>query len=131
MIDGFIVIILAMLGCIGLGVLLGWSFWGSEAKYYKNLAESYRKELASPEVTEAILEKRVKDVVNGWKSMEDNSKEIEEGATRNCIDEFEYFDRLQKFYQDNCKQCGSQRCTGVYDKDWREGCKLYKKEFCK
>ena len=36
MIDGFIVIILAMLGCIGLGVLLGWVLWGTEMKYYKN-----------------------------------------------------------------------------------------------
>lgn len=40
-----IVIILAMLGCIGLGVLLGWTFWGSDMKYYKNLAEVYKKKL--------------------------------------------------------------------------------------
>jgi hypothetical protein len=37
-------------------------------KYYKNLAEAYKKKLTSPEVTEAILEKRVekrvKNVVN-------------------------------------------------------------------
>lgn len=50
MIDGFIIIILAMLGCIGLGVLLGWTFWGSDMKYYKkkyykNLAEVYKKKL--------------------------------------------------------------------------------------
>lgn len=64
MIDGFIIIILAMLGCIGLGVLLGWCLWGYDMKYYKNLAEKYKKELESPEVKEAILEKRVKDVVN-------------------------------------------------------------------
>lgn len=64
MIDELIVIILAMLGCIGLGVLLGWSFWGSDVRYYKNLAEAYKEKLASPEVKEAILEKRVKDVVN-------------------------------------------------------------------
>lgn len=50
MIDGFIVIILAMLGCIGLGMLLGWSFWGSDAKYYKNLAETYKKKLTSQDV---------------------------------------------------------------------------------
>lgn len=42
MIDGFIVIILAMLGCIGLGVLLGWSFWGRDMKYYKCLFEHYK-----------------------------------------------------------------------------------------
>lgn len=63
MIDGFIVIILVMLGCIGLGVLLGWVLWGNDMKYYKNLAESYN-ELASQEVNEAIMEKRIKDVIN-------------------------------------------------------------------
>jgi len=56
MIDGFIVIILAMLGCIGLSVLLGWSFWGSDAKYYKNLVESYKKKLTSQDVD-------IKDVI--------------------------------------------------------------------
>lgn len=50
MIDGFIVINLVMLGCIGLGVLLGWCFWGSDMKYYKNLAESYKKKLTSQDV---------------------------------------------------------------------------------
>lgn len=65
MIDGFIMIILAMLGCIGFGVLGGWVLWGQDVKYYKNLAEAYKKELSSPEVNEAIIEKRIKDVVNG------------------------------------------------------------------
>lgn len=64
MIEGFIMIILAMIGCIGLGVLLGWSFWGNDMKYYKNLAEAYKEKLTSPEVRRAILEKRVKDAVN-------------------------------------------------------------------
>ena len=50
MIDGFIVIILVMLGCIGLGVLLGWSFLGDDIKHYKNLAESYKKKLESQDV---------------------------------------------------------------------------------
>ena len=50
MIDGFIMIILAMFGCIGLGVLLGWSFWGSDAKHYKNLAESYKEKLTSQDI---------------------------------------------------------------------------------
>lgn len=45
MIDGFIMIILAMLGCIGLGVLLGWSFWGNDMKYYKNLYEKSQEDL--------------------------------------------------------------------------------------
>ena len=61
MINGFIVIILMMFGCIGFGVLLGWSIWGSDMKYYKNLAELYKNKLASPDVREAILEKRSKD----------------------------------------------------------------------
>ena len=64
MIDGFIMIILAMLGCIGVGVFFGWVLWGQDVKYYKNLTEKYKKELASPEVNEAIIEKRIKDVVN-------------------------------------------------------------------
>lgn len=58
MTEEYIIIILIMLGCIGLGVLLGWSIWGFDAKYYKNLAEAYKKRLASPDVKEAILEKR-------------------------------------------------------------------------
>ena len=64
MIDGFIMIILAMLGCIGVGVFFGWVLWGQDVKYYKNLADAYKKKLTSPEVTEAILEKRAKNVVN-------------------------------------------------------------------
>lgn len=39
--------------------------------------------------------------------------------------------RMKKFYDEHCEKCGSQRCLGVYDEDWREGCKLYKEEFCK
>lgn len=50
MIDGFIVIILAMLGCVALGVLLGWCLWGEDMKHYKNLAESYKKKLTSQDV---------------------------------------------------------------------------------
>lgn len=75
MINGFIVMILVMLGCIGLGVLLGWSFWGNDVKYYKNLAESYKKRLTSQDVDikEVIIRylknreieiERDKDVVN-------------------------------------------------------------------
>ena len=67
MIGEIIMIILAMLGCIGLGVLLGWVLWGQDVKYYKNLAESYKKELASPEVNEAIIEKKIKNVINGYR----------------------------------------------------------------
>ena len=75
MIDGFLIIILVMFGCIGLGVFLGWSFWGSDVKYYKNLAEAYKEKLASPDIDikEVIIQylknreieiERDKDVVN-------------------------------------------------------------------
>lgn len=64
MIEAFIIIILGIFGFIGLGVFFGWVLWGQDVKYYKNLAESYKKKLTSPEVSEAILEKRVKDAVN-------------------------------------------------------------------
>lgn len=62
--------------------------------------------------------------------MEDNFKEIAEESEDKGLDGFEYFARLQKFYHDNCGSCGTQRCLGVYDKEWRYGCELYKKEFC-
>lgn len=62
MIDGFIVIILAMLGCIGLGVLLGWSFWGNDAKYYKS-------KYNSPEEEKARFQKLVKGALDQY--MED------------------------------------------------------------
>lgn len=64
MIDGFIVIILVMLGCIGLGVLLGWVLWGDDMKYYKNLYKICRKNLKSTDENEALLEQRGKDVLN-------------------------------------------------------------------
>lgn len=54
--------------------------------------------------------------------MEDNFKKIAEEADSKDLD---------IFYRDNCESCGSQRCTGVYDEEWREECELYKKEFCK
>lgn len=64
MIEAFIIFSLGIFGFIGLGVFIGWTFWGSDAKYYKNLAELYKKKLTSPEVKDAILEKRAKDVLN-------------------------------------------------------------------
>ena len=75
MIDGFLIIILVMFGCIGLGVLLGWSFWGNDAKYYKNLAETYKNKLKYQDidVKEVIIQylknreieiERDKDVMN-------------------------------------------------------------------
>lgn len=75
-------------------------------------------------------------LIDKWKTMdvgdeeefekwcEEMNKELEKDPNyMNPEDEF------QRFYQDNCMQCGSQRCMGVYDKDWREGCELFKKEF--
>ena len=53
MIDIFIVIILVMLGCIGLGVLLGWFIWGNDVKYYKDLYEHYKTKYNSPEEKKA------------------------------------------------------------------------------
>ena len=69
MIDGFIVIILAMLGCIGLGVLIGWSIWGNDVKYYKALYEHYKTKYNSPENKEANFQKLVKGALD--KYMED------------------------------------------------------------
>ena len=33
----------------------------------------------------------------------------------------------EEIYEVFCKHCGSQRCDGVYDEEWREGCSHYKK----
>lgn len=64
------------------------------------------------------------------KCMTDNFKEIAKEAASNGLDGYAYFVKLNKFYHDNCEACGTQRCLGVYDKEWREGCPLYRKEFC-
>lgn len=42
MIYGYIVIILLILCCIGLGVLVGWVLWGRKMKYYKYLSIHYK-----------------------------------------------------------------------------------------
>ena len=52
MIDGFLIIILVMFGCIGLGVLLGWVLRGNDMKYYKNLAETYKNKLKYQDIDE-------------------------------------------------------------------------------
>lgn len=36
-------IIVAFILGIGGGIFYGWRYWGSEARYYKNLFESYSK----------------------------------------------------------------------------------------
>jgi hypothetical protein len=45
------------------------------------------------------------------KLLEDSAKE------RQVMDEFN-----EKY----CKRCGTQMCMGVYDKEWREGCIIWK-----
>lgn len=62
---------------------------------------------------------------------QDDFEWIAKEAESKGLEGFEYLSQLQKFYHDNCEACGSQRCLGVYDKEWREGCEFYKKEFCK
>lgn len=64
MIDAFIVINLVMLGCIGLGVLLGWVLWGNDMKCYKDLYEKYKTLYYSPEEREARMQKSCKDSFN-------------------------------------------------------------------
>ena len=66
MTDGFIVIILVMLGCIGLGVLLGWSIWGNDVKYYKYLYEHYKTKYNSPEEEKTRFQKQVKDALGRY-----------------------------------------------------------------
>lgn len=66
MIYGYIVIILLILCCIGLGVLLGWGFWGRDMKYYKNkynkCVQKYRK--PATEIDSEKLEVANKNIRN-------------------------------------------------------------------
>lgn len=32
----------------------------------------------------------------------------------------------QDFLEKLCRRCGTQRCEGVLNEEWREGCRLYK-----
>lgn len=75
MIDGFLIIILVMFGCIGLGVLLGWTFWGSDMKYYKNLYEKSKK---YDKFTADEMEKLAEEAVNNPKFMEQFEKEMKD-----------------------------------------------------
>lgn len=34
----------------------------------------------------------------------------------------------KEFQKKYCSMCGTQRCEGIYSKEWREGCKHYQKE---
>lgn len=57
-------------------------------------------------------------------------EDIRNEARNDSIEKEQYASKLKNFYKENCEPCGTQRCLGVYDEVWREGCKLYKKEFC-
>jgi hypothetical protein len=35
-------------------------------------------------------------------------------------------EELENFYNQNCRTCGTQRCLGCYDEEWRDGCTLLK-----
>lgn len=36
-------------------------------------------------------------------------------------------DELEAFYEKHCRFCGTQRCHGVFDEEFREGCEHYQK----
>ena len=36
---------------------------------------------------------------------------------------------LDEFQEKYCVLCGTQRCGGVYDEEFREGCEHYKEEY--
>lgn len=38
---------------------------------------------------------------------------------------------LEEFNKKHCALCGTQRCGGVYDEDFREGCSHYQHEILK
>lgn len=68
--------------------------------------------------------KKIDNDESFFKTMEKYAK-----FAANSPEFFEYFLKLQRFQYEHCEKCGSQRCLGVYDEDWREGCELFKKEF--
>lgn len=39
------------------------------------------------------------------------------------------YNDLLKFSEEYCRNCGTQRCMGVFDEEWREGCTEYKRKF--
>lgn len=84
----------------------------------KNEFEKWREEM---------LKELEKDP--NYMNPQDDFEWIAKEAESKGLEESEYLARLQRFYHDNCEACGTQRCTGVYDREWREGCRLYKNEF--
>lgn len=67
MIEAIIIFSLGIFGFIGLGVLIGWSIWGNDVKYYKYLYEHHKTKYDSEE--KARFQKQVKDALD--KYMED------------------------------------------------------------
>lgn len=58
MTEEYIIIILIMLGCIGLGLFIGWYIWGTKMEYYKDLYERelVLRSLHSPEMRKKLIE---------------------------------------------------------------------------
>ena len=61
-----LIITLVLVACTGLGVLLGWSIWGNDVKYYKDLYEYYKRKYNSPEEKKARFQKQVKDALDKY-----------------------------------------------------------------
>lgn len=61
-----LIITLCLVVCAGLGVLIGWSIWGNDVKYYKNLYEYYKTKYNSPEQEKARFQKQVKDTLDKY-----------------------------------------------------------------
>ena len=61
-----LIITLYLVACVGAGVLLGWSIWGNDVKYYKDLYEHYKTKCNSPEEEKAIFQKQVKDALDKY-----------------------------------------------------------------
>lgn len=87
-----------------------------EARPYDGFGDTY------PETVENALQYVMKYVIP--KDIEYKKKqEVENEQTI-------HHDLLQKFNDDHCYFCGSQRCLGCFDEVWREGCEKFK-EFIK
>ena len=37
-------------------------------------------------------------------------------------------EELDNFYNEHCRNCGTQRCEGVYSEEWRTGCEKHKRQ---
>ena len=55
----------------------------------------------------------------GWGENDDDVLQPEESHTLTSVE--------LEFSEKYCKYCGTQRCGGVTDKEWLEGCKKWQK----